>query len=221
MKYISISQRIKNITEPLNKNILNYYNILFDGASRKNFLLWNYVLKVNQFFMLCLLKSLRSVTLKGLRNQWTMLCQKWNSTLNGLKRWQEYVVKAQWSIVQCIIFCMMSLVSSIYAFYVSNKFELSINDAFGSSVLSNNTEKDYTDIYYFLKVTTAFQFSEAWHFESFAVNDEDITRYAAAFSYLYYNLRSHHAECKMHEKFSRRKKKKKLFITVSYSIILT
>ena len=37
MKYISISQRIKNI-------------------------------------------------MKGLRNQWTMLCQNWNSTLNGLKR---------------------------------------------------------------------------------------------------------------------------------------
>ena len=33
MKYISISQRIKNITEPLNENILNYYSILFDGAS--------------------------------------------------------------------------------------------------------------------------------------------------------------------------------------------
>ena len=43
----------------------------------------------------------------------------------------------------------------------SQKFERLINDAFGSSVLSNNTEKDYTDIYYFLKVTTAFQFSEA------------------------------------------------------------
>ena len=33
----------------------------------------------------------------------------------------------------------------------SHKFELSINDAFGSSVLSNNTEKDYVEIYYFLK----------------------------------------------------------------------
>ena len=33
LKYISISQRIKNITEPLNENILNYYSILFDGAS--------------------------------------------------------------------------------------------------------------------------------------------------------------------------------------------
>ena len=33
MKYISISQRIKNITEPLNENILNYYSVLFDGAS--------------------------------------------------------------------------------------------------------------------------------------------------------------------------------------------
>ena len=33
MKYISISQRIKNIMEPLNENILNYYSILFDGAS--------------------------------------------------------------------------------------------------------------------------------------------------------------------------------------------
>ena len=33
MKYISISQRIKNIMEPLNKNILNYYSVLFDGVS--------------------------------------------------------------------------------------------------------------------------------------------------------------------------------------------
>ena len=33
MKYISLNQRSKNITEPLNKNILNYYSMLFDGAS--------------------------------------------------------------------------------------------------------------------------------------------------------------------------------------------
>ena len=32
-KYISISQRIKNIAKPLNENILNYYSILFDCAS--------------------------------------------------------------------------------------------------------------------------------------------------------------------------------------------
>ena len=31
----------------------------------------------------------------------------------------------------------------------SHKFQLSINDAFGSSVLNNNTEKDYIEIYYF------------------------------------------------------------------------
>ena len=33
IKYISISQRIKNIMEPINKNILNYYSVLFDGTS--------------------------------------------------------------------------------------------------------------------------------------------------------------------------------------------
>ena len=33
MKYISISQRLKNIMEPLNENILNYYSVLFDDAS--------------------------------------------------------------------------------------------------------------------------------------------------------------------------------------------
>ena len=32
--------------------------------------------------------------------------------------------------------------------------------------------------------------------------------YVAALSYLYYNLRSHHAECKTHEKFSGRKTKR-------------
>ena len=74
MKYISISQRIKNITEPLNKNILNYYTALLDGASSSKYadekkLVLKLLLKVNQFFMLCLLKSPRSVMLKGLRNQ--------------------------------------------------------------------------------------------------------------------------------------------------------
>ena len=34
---------------------------------------------------------------------------------------------------------------------LSHLFELSINDAFDSSVLSNNTEKDYIEIYYFFK----------------------------------------------------------------------
>ena len=37
---------------------------------------------------------------------------------------------------------------------LSHKFEHSINDAFGSSVLSNNTEKDCIEIYYFLKKVT-------------------------------------------------------------------
>ena len=31
-------------------------------------------------------------------------------------------------------------------FCLSHKFELSINDVFGSSVLSNNTEKDYIEV---------------------------------------------------------------------------
>ena len=75
MKYISISQRIKNITEPLNKNILNYYTALLDGASsskyadEKKLFVLKLLLKVNQFFMLCLLKSPRRVRLKGIRNQ--------------------------------------------------------------------------------------------------------------------------------------------------------
>ena len=32
-KYIGISKRIKNVTEPLNENILNYYSVLCDGSS--------------------------------------------------------------------------------------------------------------------------------------------------------------------------------------------
>ena len=34
---------------------------------------------------------------------------------------------------------------------LSRKFELSINDVFGLSVLSNNTEKDYADFIFFFK----------------------------------------------------------------------
>ena len=33
MKYISLGERFKKITQPLNENIVNYYSILFDGAS--------------------------------------------------------------------------------------------------------------------------------------------------------------------------------------------
>ena len=33
----------------------------------------------------------------------------------------------------------------------SHKFELAINDAFGSSLLNNATENDYTEVYYFFK----------------------------------------------------------------------
>ena len=33
MKYLSLSKRFKKITQPLNENIVNYYSILFDGAS--------------------------------------------------------------------------------------------------------------------------------------------------------------------------------------------
>ena len=32
-KYISISKRIKNITEPLNQNVNHYYSVLMDGSS--------------------------------------------------------------------------------------------------------------------------------------------------------------------------------------------
>ena len=33
VKYISLSSRMKKITEPLNSNTLNYYSVLFDGGS--------------------------------------------------------------------------------------------------------------------------------------------------------------------------------------------
>ena len=33
MKYISLSERLIKTTQPLNENIVNYYSILFDGAS--------------------------------------------------------------------------------------------------------------------------------------------------------------------------------------------
>ena len=82
MKYISISQRIKNIMQPLNENILNYYSVLFDGASsskcvdEKELFVIKLCLEGKPIFHICLLKSPRGVVLKGLRNQWIMLCQK-------------------------------------------------------------------------------------------------------------------------------------------------
>ena len=47
---------------------------------------------------------------------------------------------------------------------LSHKFELSINDVFGLSVLSNNTEKDYAEFFFFFKVTIVMASIQATKF---------------------------------------------------------
>ena len=59
MKYISLTERFKKITQPLNENIVLYYSILFDGASsvkcvdEKELFIMKHAFKVNHHLMYC------------------------------------------------------------------------------------------------------------------------------------------------------------------------
>ena len=158
MKYISISQRIKNIMEPLNENILNYYSVLFDGASsskcvnEKEPFAIKLCVEGKPIFHVMSLEKPEECNAEGIKE----------SMDNAVSKMKFNFKRSENEIGMCSDGAMVN--HSVYNLLrdefgeqylsilcLSHKFELSINDAFGSSVLSNNTEKDYIEIYYFFK----------------------------------------------------------------------
>ena len=144
MKYISISQRIKNITELLNENILNYYSVLFDGASsskrldEKELFVVKLCVEGKPIFHVMSLEEPEQRNAEGIKE----------SVDNAVSKMKFNFKRSEKEIGMCSDGAMVN--RSVYNLlrdefgeqYLSilcpsHKFEFSINNAFG-----NNTEKD-------------------------------------------------------------------------------
>ena len=102
--------------------------------------------------MLCLLKSPRSVMLKGLKKSMVNAVSKMKFNF----KWSEKEIGmcSDIAMVNRLVYNLLRDEFGEHYLCIlcpSQKFERLINDAFGSSVLSNNTEKDYIEIYFLKK----------------------------------------------------------------------
>ena len=97
--------------------------------------------------MLCLLKSPRSVTLKGLKKSMVNAVSKMKFNF----KWSEKEIGmcSDGTMVSCLVYnLLLDEFGEQYSCILcpSHKFELLINDVFGSSFLSNITGKDYIEV---------------------------------------------------------------------------
>ena len=158
MKCISINQRIKNIMELLNENILNYYSILFDGASsskcvdEKELFVIKLCVEGKPIFHVMSLEEPEECNAEGIKESMDNAVSKMK--FNFKRSEKEIGMCSDGTIVNRLVYnllCDEFGEQYLCILCPSHKFELSINDAFNLSILSNNTEKDYIEIYRFFK----------------------------------------------------------------------
>jgi predicted DNA binding CopG/RHH family protein len=155
MKYISISQQMTNITEPLNNDVLNYYSVLFDGASsakcvdEKELFIIKTCVEGQPTFNVMSLEEPEECNVQGIKEAMEHSLSKMN--FNFERKDKEIGMCSDGASVNPAVY--KPLVEEFGDHYLlmlcpSHKFELAINDAFGSSLLNNATEKE---VYYFFK----------------------------------------------------------------------
>ena len=158
VKYISISQQITNITEPLNNDVLHYYSVLLDGASsakcidEKELFVMKTCADGQPTFNVMSLEEPEECNAEGIKVAMENSISKMN--FNFECRDKEIGMCSDDALVNGAVYNL--LVEEFGDHYLSifcpsHKFELTINDTFGSSLLNNETEKDYTEVYYFFK----------------------------------------------------------------------
>ena len=156
MKYISINQRIKNIMEPLNKNILNYYSILLDGTSsskcvdKKELFVIKLCVEGKPTFHVMSLEEPEECNTEGIKESMDNAVSKMK--FNFKQSEKEIGMCSDGAMVNHSVYNLLHDESGeqyLCILCLSHKFELSINDVFGLSVLSNNTEKDYAEFFFF------------------------------------------------------------------------
>ena len=158
MKYISLSERFKKITQPLNENIVNYYSILFDGASsakcvdEKELFIMKTCVQGKPTFNVMSLEEPDECNADGINEAMKNSINKLN--FNFERKNKEIGMCSDGAAVNRAVY--NQLVDELgpqylSMFCLSHKFELALNDAFQISKLNENSENSYTDIYYFLK----------------------------------------------------------------------
>ena len=158
MKYISLSKRFKKITQPLNENIVNYYSILFDGASiakcvdEKEHFIMKTCIQGKPTFNVMSLEEPDEFNVDSINEAMKNSFNKLN--FNFEHKNKEICTCSDEAPVNCAVY--NQLVDELGPQYLSifcpsHKFELALNDAFQISTLNENSEKSYTDIYYFFK----------------------------------------------------------------------
>ena len=152
---------MNNITEPLNDNIINYYSVLFDGASsakcidEKELFMTKTCVEGSPTFNVMSLEEPEECTAAGIKEAMENSISKMK--FNFPRKQKEIGMCSDGAAVNNAVYDL--LVPEFGDHYLgvfcpSHKFELGINDAFVLSILNNTTEKDYTDIYYFFQEVT-------------------------------------------------------------------
>ena len=158
MKFISLSERFKKITQPLNENIVNYYSILFDGASsakcvdEKELFIMKTCVQGKPTFNVMSLEEPDECNADGINKAMKNSINK--LTFNFERKNKEIGMCSDGAAVNHAVY--NQLVDErgpqyLSMFCLSHKFELALNDAFQISKLNENSENSYTDIYYFFK----------------------------------------------------------------------
>ena len=158
MKYISLSERFKKITQPLNENIVNYYSILFDRASsakcvdKKELFIMKTCVQGKPTFNVMSLQEPDECNADGINEAMKNSINKLN--FNFERKSKEIGMCSDGAAVNRAVY--NQLVDELgpqylSMFCLSHKFELALNDAFQISKLNENSENSYTDIHYFFK----------------------------------------------------------------------
>ena len=157
MKYISLSERFKKITQPLNENIVNYYSILFDGASsakcvdKKELFIMKTCVQGKPTFNVMSLEEPDECNADGINEAMKNSINKLN--FNFERKNKEIGMCSDGAAVNRAVY--NQLVDELgpqylSMFCLSHKFELALNDAFQISKLNENSENSYKGIYNFL-----------------------------------------------------------------------
>ena len=158
MKYISLSERFKKIIQPLNENIVDYYSILFDGASsakcvdEEELFIMKTCVQGKPTFNVMSLEEPDECNADSINEAMKNSFNKLN--FNFERKNKEIDMCGDRAAVYCAVY--NRLVDELGPQYLSmfcpsHKFELALNDAFQISKLNKNSEKSYTDTYIFFK----------------------------------------------------------------------
>ena len=156
MKYISLSERFKKITQPLNENIVKYYSIFFDVASsakcvdEKELFIMKTCAQGKPTFNVVSLEKPDECNADDINEAMKNSFNK----LNFERKNKEIVMCSDRAAVNRAVY--NQLVDELgpqylSMFFLPHRFKLALNDAFQISKLNENSENSYTDVYYFFK----------------------------------------------------------------------